>query len=629
MKMVALQLDLARQKETMGFIKSYTDFAVESGYNTMVLYLENVVRTEKTSFFEESETYTMSEMKEIIAYMEGKGLEVVPAFETLYHLEKFFRYDELAELAEYEDERVQGRGWAGAALYRGAVGCITNEKLHTFIAEYITEVASLFHSKYIHFGLDEIFEFAECDRCKAVLAQGTTKEELFLGQVLRCHDLAKSLGKVMMMWDDFFEYYDIVERLPRDIILCNWQYYFVGEEPLGHWTNRTKKDWFRIYDELGFQYLFCCWTSNASSLNGLESFTAYAGKYAPMGAIMTTWERSNRFYFGQYPCIAYAGALWKGEIKTEKDKIALYTKLLGNEECAKLLHSLTVPTWLAGYHDICTICENDYQTKFSYRKQLAYALDKLSAYVQNAEGLAKDILTDVYDVCLEQATYLRLQCLGVEYFNRLEGKPLSDEYFYGELEDMQEAFAEIERNELALWKKHRRGIQSFLNAFENRHKSNFAVIEKAKKELASASRGILYLDLSMIDFCASVRAEILVKYVGEEEKALYNGGVKPSSTMFQFSGQYCLRLAMENKPLEYVIFNLAGEGTIGVCNIHYLAEGKKRYAKSVEIVSGIVKGAEALLTPDSRSAEIGSDDGQAHLDSVQFSRQKHGVKVYF
>ncbi len=628
-KLIALQLDLARQKETLAFIKSYADFAVESGYNTIVLYLENVVRTEKTSFFEESETYTVSEMKEIISYMEGLGLEVIPAFETLYHLEKFFRYDELADLSEYRDERVEGRGWAGAALYRGAVGCITNERLHEFIAEYITEVSSLFKSNYIHFGLDEIFEFAECERCKQVLATGVTKKELFLGQVLRCHALAKSLGKRMMMWDDFFEYYDVIEQLPRDIILCNWQYYFVAEEPQGHWTNRTKKDWFRIYDELGFDYLFCAWTSNASSLNGLESFTAYADKYSPIGAIMTTWERSNRFYFGQYPCIAYAGALWNGKIRTEQDKVALYTKLLGDEECARLLLSLTVPTWLTGYHDIGSACESDYQVKYLYRRQLDYALKKMKEYAQTAKGLAKDILTDIYDVSLEQASYLRLQQLGVEYFDCLEGKPFSEEYFSEALNNLQANFEEIRNNEEALWEKHRRGIVSYLNALENKRKANVSVIEKARKALSEREKGILYLDMLIADTHASTRGEILVKYLGEEEKLLYRGGLKPSSTMFNFGGSYCLRFAIENKPLEYVILNVSGEGAIGVCNIHYLSESKKRYPVAATVVGGEVENLQKVLTADVRYATLGSDDGQAHLDSVEYSRQKHGIKVNF
>ena len=39
--LICLQIDLARQKERIDFVKSYADFAAECGYNTLILYLEN------------------------------------------------------------------------------------------------------------------------------------------------------------------------------------------------------------------------------------------------------------------------------------------------------------------------------------------------------------------------------------------------------------------------------------------------------------------------------------------------------------------------------------------------------------------------------------------------------------
>ena len=48
MKMYALQIDLARQKETIDYVKTYVDKAKKYGYNTIFLYLETCVRTEDT-----------------------------------------------------------------------------------------------------------------------------------------------------------------------------------------------------------------------------------------------------------------------------------------------------------------------------------------------------------------------------------------------------------------------------------------------------------------------------------------------------------------------------------------------------------------------------------------------------
>jgi hypothetical protein len=40
MELICLQIDLARQKERVDFVKSYMDFAVQNGYNSVLLYLE-------------------------------------------------------------------------------------------------------------------------------------------------------------------------------------------------------------------------------------------------------------------------------------------------------------------------------------------------------------------------------------------------------------------------------------------------------------------------------------------------------------------------------------------------------------------------------------------------------------
>lgn len=188
-----LQLDLARQKENLEFIKSYADFAAESGYNALILYLENAVRTKDTSFFDPDETYSEQEISEIVDYAEARGLDVIPALENLGHLEKFFMYPELENLSEITDYQREGRGFD--PFKRGACGCITNPDLLKFTDKYIRDVCALFRSKYVHMGLDEPFDLAVCERCKSALAAGSTKSDLFLAHILHTYELCKSMGK--------------------------------------------------------------------------------------------------------------------------------------------------------------------------------------------------------------------------------------------------------------------------------------------------------------------------------------------------------------------------------------------------------------------------------------------------
>ena len=71
-----LQIVLARQKESVEFVKSYIDFAKAHGYNAILAYLENAVRTQDTAYFSHEDTYSIDEMKEIVAHAESKGVQI-------------------------------------------------------------------------------------------------------------------------------------------------------------------------------------------------------------------------------------------------------------------------------------------------------------------------------------------------------------------------------------------------------------------------------------------------------------------------------------------------------------------------------------------------------------------------
>lgn len=168
MKIRALQLDLARQKENLPFIFSYIDFAKKYEYNTVFLYLENAVRADFTPFFDKNETYSKTEISEIVAYAKNKGIEIVPAFETLGHLAKFFEYPELSSLAEH-DAKTRGRSFASNV---DSCGCVSNPAFYEFIDKYITDVCSVFPGEYIHVGLDEAWDFALCEKCQNRIRNG-------------------------------------------------------------------------------------------------------------------------------------------------------------------------------------------------------------------------------------------------------------------------------------------------------------------------------------------------------------------------------------------------------------------------------------------------------------------------
>ena len=621
-----LQIDLARQKERVDFVKSYADFAAENGYNALILYLENAVRTPDTSFFDPEETYSPEEISEIVSYAEGLGLDVIPALENLGHLEKFFLYPQLEDLSEIQDVGTQGRGFD--PFKRGACGCVTNPRLREFTDKYISDVCSLFHSRYVHMGLDEPFDLAVCDRCRKAAAQ-RGKAELFYEHVMHTYELCKSLGRTMMMWDDFFEYADIVARLPRDIVLCNWNYVFVGDEPQGHWTNRIKKDWFRLYDELGFRYLFCTYAHRASSAYNTDTFTAYAEKYHPLGAIMTTWRRSDSFYQGAYPNIAYAGALWNGKIGSEAEKRAVYAAVLGSEEAARLVLSINAVE--CGYRlNVADVCECDYMLKLMYRDALGYALPRLQALAAKTRGRAKDVLTDIYDYVSEIWLNLRIQRLGISLFDSYETGRRDVSRLLGEAEEIGAGFAEIKKNADGLWKKYRSGIKSCRGRYAAKYKNYADGLAALKEKIAEKGRrGVLYAEMMLYDPYPTVKTQIRIRYAGEEETILFDGVTKPTVALFETGGCYSYRFAAKDEVPEYIVFSVCGEGALYPLHFRYVAGGKKYVAATAEPIAGKVFRAENVLFDDTRFCEMGEEDGVAHFNDIALSKRRHEIKVTF
>ncbi len=630
MKIVAIQIDLARQKEHVSYVKEYVDFAKQNGYNTVFFYLEASVRTSLTPFFHPSVSYSMEELKEMVDYVESNGLVAVPAFENLYHMEKFLQYDQLAHLSEFVDANAEGRGWAPAHYPRGAVGCITNPALNEFMDAYISEICSLFHSDYLHMGLDEIFEFAECDRCKKVLAEGKTKQQLFLDHTMHCYQLCKKLGKRMMMWTDFFEYLDIVEQLPRDIILCYWDYGYIAEEPKGHWTNRVKRDWLRLFDQLGFDYMTCCWTTTASTILNVDSMDNYASKFSPIGKLFTNWEKESRFYHGNYPCMAYAGRLWSGKISNSmQDKVNVYAEYFGgNTEFARIVLTIQVKEWYSAYFDVSKFAETPYASRYIYNQSYYFLMDKLEQELNKIQG-DKTVAQIVYNFLSEQRVFMRIVEIGNFIFDGYERGNLDVQSVNNQLDQLQSELERIRDDDFAFWQKFRNGIVSNHNALQSRWNGNFAIIDKIRKGISQQS-GILYFDFMVPDCYSSVKGEIFVKYQGEKDfVSVHKGAIKSSANIFEGGGCYGFRYAIQNKPVQSVKFDVFGEGAIYPLHAQVLTNGKKYHPTKVSKLCGEVQNEHKILRNDTTFASMGYERAIDHLNNGKLCHERSSILLEF
>lgn len=633
MKIIAFSMDLARQKEQPDFVRGQMDFCRANGYNTILLYLEASVRTSVTPFFAVSSSYSLAELADMVNYGESIGLDVIPAFETLAHMEKFFVYEELADLAEFESEQRDGRDFCSPDYPRGSHGCVTNARLQDFTDRYVTEVCSVFHSRYVHMGMDEMFQFACCERCRRVIAGGTTKERMLIDFVLHAHDLVAGMGRTMMIWDDMLEYYPVEEVLPRDIVMCNWSYIYIGHSPRGKWTGRCGGNRLALYDTLGFSYLFCCKAGDLSQVYNVDSYTDFAATYHPLGAVLTSWERSDGFYPCLQPAIAYAGRRWSGTLG-EKGAVDVFREYIGDADLAERIVSLYAPDFLFCRTDVTHIAEEDHHVAAAYVAQLRTALNAFEKAERAHIGDGNDVFADLYaNLGLQYAT-LSLSALGNKVFLAYEGGGVkSIQPYLPVLERAESLFARAEAIGQRLMTVYRDGIESYGDAWGRRCRTNRQMAGDLRCDLLAAvgqKRGVLRLRLMLPDTYSSIRGEIYVRYAGDDsDTLLYRGSTKTMLTMFDVSGEYELRFATEPRRLQSMTFAAFGEGAqFPVYATHF--DGETWFPpQTAEAVGGKVKDTEHLLRDDTAFATLGCDNGRTHLDDMTLAKIRNAVRIGF
>jgi len=185
-----VQMDLARQKETLGEIFRFFDFAKKYGYNAIALYLEDRIKTPVYPYASEEESYSEEEIGQITAYAEKLGLELIPVVSNFAHTERFLEHKELLHLSELRESD----GFMGRKIHLTA--CPLLPAAQNFFDAYFAEVAALFpNSRYFHAGLDEDFDIGSCELCRADLLKHGGPGHLFLNHIKRTNEVVNSFGK--------------------------------------------------------------------------------------------------------------------------------------------------------------------------------------------------------------------------------------------------------------------------------------------------------------------------------------------------------------------------------------------------------------------------------------------------
>jgi hypothetical protein len=231
--------------------------------------------------------YTDEELREIISYAGSFGIDVMPELDVPAHNFAMTTWNTDLKC------KVKNADGTDAEKISGWNLCLGNEKSYEIIDTMLGEIAEIFPYECIHIGTDEIemrdlaldpaiiSHSEECEVCNRFFNPlGLTGlQERFYWFVRRLYNTISSLGKKMMMWNDWI---DISKSpaLPRDILIEIWR---VAGEKRGPREGCSMQ---RFLEE-GFEVL------NADFPN------TYVEEYA-------TWERLKPWSFRADPADASA-----------------------------------------------------------------------------------------------------------------------------------------------------------------------------------------------------------------------------------------------------------------------------------------------------------------------------------
>ncbi len=237
-KRFGIMLDMSRNGVmSLEGLKTFVDRIAPMGYNTILLYIEDTYEIPGEPYFgHQRGRYSQDEIRQIVAYCEKKGVEVIPCIQTLAHLNCMFKWMCYKKINDTKD-----------------ILLAENEESYALIRKMLQSVKDTFKTNQVHIGMDE----AHLLGLGKYLDQNGYRDRF---QILSRHlqvvcDMAKEMGLEPNIWSDMFfrlgqgQYYsdkpylpmDQIGTLPENVSLTYWDYYTTRKKRLAAMIRAHKK----------------------------------------------------------------------------------------------------------------------------------------------------------------------------------------------------------------------------------------------------------------------------------------------------------------------------------------------------------------------------------------------------
>jgi len=294
-QVTGLTIDIAREQSLQEpTLKDWLSRSARAGYDTVGLYLEHRYAYPSAPQAHSPGCLTPDAVTSLVA---EAPVRVVPFLNTLGHMEGFMRSEGLQWLSE-------GHSDGSAQMCPSRPECVE------FARGLVSDAMAVFTDEWVHLGGDETRQLGQCALCEPRAGQ-IGKAGVYAEYFGPLCEWVLAQGRRPCLWADMLiEHPSVLEKLPKETILFDWQY---------HQSPIESSSRFR---EAGFDVICCpavrsydsAWCHLDATYENIDAHYDAAVKLGALGVMVTTWEFSFfTNYFSTLPIILSAGRRLRGE----------------------------------------------------------------------------------------------------------------------------------------------------------------------------------------------------------------------------------------------------------------------------------------------------------------------------
>jgi hypothetical protein len=249
--------------------------------NVVIVQIADAIQLDTLPDVARPDALTASEFHGLVDYARANGLRVIPEIKFLTHQEKFLK-----------------NSYPGG-MFNTRTYDPQDKRIRALVSDYLDELIEIIGPDAVHIGHDEVRGANSVGKPNGLRpGEQPLPAPLFLESVKYLHGLLEDRGIETWMWGDMLaaadefpdingrtlhgigEYLAIRDLLPREIVICDWQYFETKDFPSAH-----------LFSDLGFAVMGATWKRSKT----IHAFSRYVAKLPTgTGMIATTWFEVQR-----------------------------------------------------------------------------------------------------------------------------------------------------------------------------------------------------------------------------------------------------------------------------------------------------------------------------------------------